>query len=53
MQRIMITPPAEVLNQIRAIAAAERRTPKEQIEYILIEYIRGREKVTPAEVANV
>jgi hypothetical protein len=53
MRRITITPPAEVLERIREMAAAERRTPKEQIEYILIEHIRGREKVAPAEVANV
>jgi hypothetical protein len=52
MRRIMIAPPAEVLERIRDMAAAERRTPKEQIEYILIEHVRQREKAAPAEVAN-
>jgi hypothetical protein len=42
MQRIMIAPPTEVLEQIRDIATKERRTPKEQIEYILIQHVREK-----------
>ena len=53
MRRIMIAPPTEVLERIRDVAAAERRTPKEQIEYILIEHVREREKATQEEVARV
>jgi hypothetical protein len=52
MRRIMIAPPPEVLDQIRDIAAAERRTPKEQIEHILIEHVRQREKAAQVGAAN-
>ena len=52
MQRIMIAPPHEVLELIWAEAAAERRSPKNQIEHILIQHVRNRQKPVPAGVSN-
>ena len=53
MRRITIAPPAEVLERIRDEAVEERRTPKGQVEYILIQYVRERSKADPADTKEV
>lgn len=52
MQRIMIAPPAEVFERIRNIAAGERRTPRQQIEHILIEHVREQGNASEREVTK-
>jgi hypothetical protein len=52
MHRIVIAPPVEVLERIRDIAATERRTPKEQIEWILINHVREHADGQPEEPAE-
>jgi hypothetical protein len=52
MRRIMISPPSEVLEKIRELAASERRTAKAQIEHILIEHVREQQRTAPAEVGH-
>jgi hypothetical protein len=42
MNRLQICLPAEVLAMLRNIAADERRTPKEQIEFFVIQAVRER-----------
>jgi hypothetical protein len=40
MDRIFIGLPAEVLERVRDIAARERRSPKQQLEFIIIQAMR-------------
>jgi hypothetical protein len=55
MNRLQVSLPAPILELIKDIATSERRTPREQIEFFVIQAVRERghaEQLPPAEKVN-